>query len=72
MEKIRCKKCNKKINWTFLECRCNNYYCNKHIQPYDHNCNFDHFQFNKNNIEKNNTIPIKQTDKPYKRNTFKY
>lgn len=72
MEKIKCKKCRKKICWTYLECRCGNFYCNKHIYPFEHECEFDHKKYNKDNIKKNNIVVEKESDKPCKRNTFRY
>lgn len=43
--KIYCNICNKKLkilDKLIYKCRCNNYYCNKHLFYTDHNCNFDY------------------------------
>lgn len=34
---IRCKQCNKKTS-VLLDCKCENKYCTKHIQPEVHQC----------------------------------
>jgi len=42
---IICHICSKKlstIDCLIYKCRCNNYFCQKHLFYADHNCNFDY------------------------------
>ena len=45
IRKTRCFHCNKK-SMIVTMCKCQNYFCLKHNQPEDHNCNYD-FKLNK-------------------------
>ena len=43
--KIYCNICNKKLkilDKLTSKCKCDNYYCNKHLFFTDHNCKFDY------------------------------
>lgn len=48
-DKIYCNFCNKKLkilDKLISKCKCNNYYCNKHLFYKNHNCVFDyHLEF---------------------------
>ena len=56
-----CLMCNKNIELTFIECKCKNFYCKKHIYSDVHNCSFNYFH--KNQIDIKNTNPIIKTKK---------
>ena len=52
IKKIKCAMCKKRINMLLIEmhkCKCNNFYCSQHLL--EHDCNFNHFQANKDNLE---------------------
>ncbi len=49
----RCFKCNKKSH-ILLDCRCKNSFCIRHRAPETHECSFDHRNFGKDIIEKQN------------------
>ena len=53
---LRCFECNKKITLTYIQCKCKNYYCKKHYLAEKHNCQFDYFKYNQNEIIKNNPL----------------
>ena len=57
----RCKKCSKKVGLLGHECSCTFTFCSKHRHPEDHECEFDHMEFGKKQVEKNN--PLLYTDK---------
>lgn len=53
--KKRCFTCNKKIKSIIpLQCKCKNYYCNKHKISYEHNCNFDYLKENQDKLKEQN------------------
>lgn len=55
MEKRRCFTCNKKLKSLIpIKCKCNNYYCFNHKLSYDHNCNYNYLDNNKENLKKYN------------------
>lgn len=53
-EKNRCAVCRKKINLTYIECRCGGKYCGAHRYADEHNCTYDHKKMNKERIKANN------------------
>ena len=57
---IRCGVCRKKINLTYIECRCGQKYCARHICAYDHDCTYDHKKDQQDKIRKNNPVIIKE------------
>ena len=55
MQKKRCLKCNKKIKSVMIfPCKCENYYCNKHKIPQDHNCSFNFIKEHQEKLRKKN------------------
>lgn len=53
-KKIRCAVCKKKINMTYIQCKCGGYYCGKHRYANEHNCQYDYKKVNEEQIRKNN------------------
>lgn len=47
----KCNNCNKKLGMMSFSCDCNNKYCIKCRNPESHNCNFDHKNKEKQNLE---------------------
>jgi len=57
MEKQRCYKCNKKIkSLVLLKCKCEQYFCKKHKNFDEHNCDFDYKLENQEKLKKFNQI----------------
>jgi predicted nucleic acid binding AN1-type Zn finger protein len=55
--KIYCFVCKKRIkNLLPIQCKCGNYYCNKHKIPQDHKCQYDYIIKNIKNIENQNPV----------------
>jgi len=55
--KVKCQKCSKKIKSLLpTQCKCKNYYCNKHKIPQDHECKYDYIDNNQKKIDDNNPI----------------
>ena len=46
----RCFDCRKKIGLTGFECRCGFMFCGQHRLPEDHECNFDHITFEREQL----------------------
>ena len=53
-KKKRCKECNCKLSLIFYTCKCKDIFCNKHLNPHSHNCQFNYVEEKKKQIEKNN------------------
>lgn len=58
--KIRCKICKKKINMTYIECRCGGKFCGSHIMANLHECSFDYKKLEQEKIRKHNPVLIKE------------
>ena len=41
-KKIRCDFCNKKLGLIFFTCKCENHFCQKHLNPHSHDCSFNY------------------------------
>lgn len=54
MEK-KCFHCKKKT-CVLSHCKCGNHYCLEHRYPEKHACQFDHKEFHKNELVKNNPV----------------
>lgn len=55
----KCVICNitiKLVDSIYLKCKCNNFYCKKHITPEIHNCEYDYKGVQKNKLETHNKI----------------
>jgi predicted nucleic acid binding AN1-type Zn finger protein len=57
----RCKQCNHKGSF-LLKCKCNNYYCTKHLLPELHKCT-ELQSFKKEAFEKNEKILLESAKK---------
>ena len=57
--------CNKKLKLIDLsmKCKCNNYYCELHRHPENHNCTYDYRQENMNKVEEMKCIFNKLVDR---------
>lgn len=53
-ENIFCCKCCKKINLTYIECKCLMKLCSKHI--HDHNCEYDYKAHWREEIRRKNPV----------------
>jgi len=53
-KKKRCKECNCKLSLIVYTCKCGHIFCNKHLNPHSHNCQFNYVEEKKKLIEKNN------------------
>jgi len=62
IKKNRCNLCNKKTNINYFECKCGNNYCEYHRFPFEHSCNYDWKQTNKQNLEKTLGEAIKKSN----------
>lgn len=57
MIKVKCLLCKKKIKKIIpISCKCKNFYCDLHKNPYDHNCLYDYKNTYKKKLEEENTI----------------
>jgi predicted nucleic acid binding AN1-type Zn finger protein len=52
--KLRCFVCKKKLPLTAIKCKCNQYFCDKHRYPEEHECTFDFKENSKKKIKENN------------------
>ena len=54
--KPRCHCCNKKLKMTELQfkCKCGNLFCQIHLNPHSHNCEFDYLQERRKMIKDKN------------------
>jgi hypothetical protein len=50
----RCEKCKRKVGINGFLCKCNKIFCLHHRLSFEHNCTFNHIQYEKNKIEKEN------------------
>lgn len=57
---IRCGVCRKKITMTYIQCKCNGYYCGNHRYANDHDCQYDYKKQYKIYIKKNNPVIKKE------------
>jgi hypothetical protein len=48
----RCQVCTKKVMIHQSKCKCDNFYCGRHL--HQHNCTFSHFSNHKSLLEKKN------------------
>ena len=53
-KKNRCTCCNKKIGLIVYTCKCGNIYCQTHLSPHNHNCQFDYIKEKKDQLIKQN------------------
>jgi hypothetical protein len=55
-KKPRCFHCKKKLTLIELNfrCKCDNVYCQVHLNPHSHNCQVDYVQERQNKIKENN------------------
>jgi len=62
--KKRCFECRKKVGIVGFECRCGFVYCGKHRFPEEHQCEFNHASFEKQQLVKkaNATAEAKKVD----------
>jgi len=52
----RCKQCNKNISLLSFKCKCNNYYCIKHLYSDLHDCKYDYKEESKKQLIKMNPL----------------
>ena len=52
--KLRCHFCKKKLPLIHYDCKCGHKFCQKHLNPHSHNCNFDYKEMGQNKIRKEN------------------
>jgi predicted nucleic acid binding AN1-type Zn finger protein len=57
--KIRCNVCNKKINMTFIECKCGKFLCLRHRYAENHDCKFDYKTAWSEKLRNDNPVVIK-------------
>lgn len=61
MAKKRCYTCRTKIKAILpIKCKCNNYYCNLHKDPWEHSCSFDYINEQKEKLKNQNQKIISQ------------
>ena len=55
-KKPRCYFCHKKLKMTELNfrCKCEHMFCQIHLSPHSHKCNFNYLQEKQNKIKQNN------------------
>ena len=53
-KKNRCTCCNKKLGLIIFTCKCGNIYCQTHLNPHNHNCQFDYIKEKKDQLIKQN------------------
>ena len=53
MSNQRCYQCRRKLPLTAYACKCNLYFCNKHLiyQPEGHKCTYDYYNSERKKIE---------------------
>lgn len=52
MAKIRCKICRTRVKSILpFKCKCENYYCNLHKDPWEHRCSFDYISEQKEKLK---------------------
>ncbi len=51
---LKCEVCKKKLGLTPFTCRCKGNFCAIHRYETEHNCNFDHKTFGRQQLEKEN------------------
>ena len=51
----RCFNCNKKLGLLSFDCKCNEKFCTKCRYPEEHNCTYNHKEYQRNILEK--TLP---------------
>lgn len=59
METKRCFFCKKKTH-ILTQCKCTHNYCIEHRHPESHQCSFDHKKFQRDLLEKENPIVMKE------------
>ena len=53
-KKNKCACCKKKLGLIFYTCKCGNIYCQIHLNPHNHNCQFDYVKEKKDQLIKQN------------------
>ena len=53
-KKKRCKVCRKKCKFSAASCKCEEWYCDAHRLPFDHDCTFDWKGFYNSTLKKRN------------------
>ena len=52
--KLRCFLCKKKLPLTAIKCKCDQYFCDKHRYPEEHQCTFNFKQQSIEKLKENN------------------
>ena len=52
VNKERCLSCNRKLKLLGIECKCGDFFCNRHRLPEEHNCPFNHKDVGKQELIK--------------------
>ena len=52
--KLKCFLCKKKLTLTAIKCKCEEYFCNKHRYPEEHQCTFNYKKESKEKLIENN------------------
>ena len=53
-KKNKCACCKKKLGLIIFTCKCGHIYCQTHLNPHNHNCQFDYVKEKKDQLIKEN------------------